>query len=433
MNFPHVAFKRSLDRRSFLKSSGAALTLPLLEAMAPAFAKETAQASLQPKRMLCIMTNMGVLPRNFFPKKAGRDYELSPYLQILKAHKKDMTVFSGVCHPDVAGNHSSEHSFLSCAPGPGASSFKNSISVDQLAAEQLGDRTRFGSMPLLVGKPHDGFISQTRDGVALPTEARPSAVYRKLFLQGEPDEIEDRVKELKKGCSILDFVRDDAKALEKSLGPRDRARMDQYFTSVRELEQRLVHNQEWERKPKTKTKVPEPVDVVQPSEVEAQTDQMYDMVKLALETDSTRIISVYLGPLVVVANIPGVEAETHSLTHHGNDEAKIEQLIKIERVQFQCLDRLLTSLKTAKEGSGSLLDNTITLYGSNLSNANAHDTHNLPVLLAGGGFKHGQHLAFDQQHNTPVANIFVSMLQQFGVETDKFASSTGTLTGLEKA
>jgi hypothetical protein len=401
--------------------------------MTPTFARQSGQDSLTPKRMLCIMTNMGVIPRYFFPKKVGRDYELTPYLQLLKAHRKDMTVFSGVSHPDVGGNHSSEHSFLSCAPGPGLSSFKNTISVDQFAAEQIGDRTRFGSLQLLVGTPHDGLISQTRDGVALPTIERPSALYKRLFVQGAPEEIEDRVKELKKGCSILDFVRDEAKSLEKGLNARDKSRLDQYFTSVRDLEQRLVHAQDWERKPKPTTKVPEPVDVVEPSEVEAQTDLMYDMIKLALETDSTRIISVYLGPLVVVPNIPGVEAETHSLTHHGNDEAKIEQLTKIEQVQFACLDRLFTSLSGAKEEGGSLMDNTMTLYGSNLSNANAHDTHNLPVILAGGGFKHGQHLAFDRSRNTPLANVFVSMLQQMGVTADKFASSTGTLTGLEKA
>ena len=401
--------------------------------MSSAFSRSNEQGIDSPKRMVCIMTNMGVIPRYFFPKKAGHDYELTPYLEILKAHRKDMTIFSGVSHPDVGGNHSSEHSFLSCAPGPGASSFKNTISVDQFAAEQVGNRTRFGSLQLLAGTPHDGLISQTRDGVALPTDNKPSSVYRRLFGQGSPAQIEEKISDLKKGCSILDFVREEARSLQRDLGSKDKARLDQYFTSVRDLEQRLVHSQEWERKPKAVTKIPEPVDVPEPSEVEAQTDLMYDIVKLALETDSTRIISLYLGPLVVVPNIAGVNSETHGLTHHGNDESKIGQLTLIEQVQFKCLDRFLKSMGSAKEESGTLLDNTMALYGSNLSNANAHDTHNLPVVLAGGGFKHGQHLAFDKTHNTPLANIFLSMLQQMGIETDKFASSTGTLTGLDKA
>lgn len=426
-----IARRVSLDRRAFLKGGSMALALPLLDAMSPAFSR-AASAVKPPKRMLCIMTNMGVMPRYFFPQTAGKNYETTPYLELIKEHREQMTVFSGLSHPGVAGNHSSEHSFLSCAPGPGSSSFRNSISIDQFAAEQIGDQTRFPSLTLLVGKGHDGYISQTRDGVAIPPESRPSALYRKLFVQGSPAEIESHINELKKGGSILDFVRDEAKSLQRNLGARDKERVDQYFTSVRDLERRLVHSEEWERKPKPVTKVPMPQDILDNTEIESQTKLMYDMVRLALETDSSRLISVYLGPLVLTLKVPGVNTETHSLTHHGNDTAKIAELKKIEETQFRCLSHLLAGLRGAKENSGSLLDNTMVLYGSNLSNANAHDTHNLPVILAGGGFKHGQHLAYDREHNTPLANLFVTMSQQFGIETDKFASSTGTLSGLEK-
>jgi len=209
--------------------------------------------------------------------------------------------------------------------------------------------------------------------------------------------------------------------------------MDQYFSSVRDLEVRLVHTEEWERRPKPITKVPKPVDIPNNTEIEGQTNLMYDMVRLALETDSTRIISLYLNPLVVVPNIPGVTTETHGLTHHGNDEAKIAELRKIEEVQFRCLARLIGELRGAKEEGGTLLDHSMLLYGSNLSNGNSHDTSNLPVIFAGGGFRHGSHLAFDRDHNTPLANLFVTMLQELGVQADKFATSTGTLTGLQKA
>ncbi len=432
MNAPFIATRPGLDRRAFLKGGGMALALPLLEAMSPAFSRAAAGARA-PKRMLCIMTNMGVMPRYFFPQTAGRNYETTPYLDLIKEHRQQMTIFSGLSHPGVAGNHSSEHSFLSCAPGPGSSSFRNSISVDQFAAEQIGDRTRFSSLPLLVGKGHDGLISQTRDGVAIPPESKPSALYRRLFVQGSPVEIESHINELKKGGSILDFVSSEAKSLQRNLGARDKDRVDQYFTSVRDLEQRLVHAEEWERKPKPVTKLPMPQDIPDNTEIEAQTKLMYDMVRIALETDSSRLVSVYLGPLVLTVKVPGVNTETHSLTHHGNDEAKIAELRKIEETQFRCLSHLLTGLRASKEESGSLLDNTMMLYGSNLSNANAHDTHNLPVILAGGGFRHGQHLVCDREHNTPLANLFVTMLQQLGLETDKFASSNGTLSGLEKA
>jgi len=414
-----------LTRRYFLRATGAKLALPFLESLSHA------AAPVPPKRMLAIMTNMGVMPRYFFPERPGRDYTSTPYLDLIKAHRERFTVFSGVSHPGVDGNHSSERSFLSCAPHPGASNFKNSISLDQFAAEQIGAQTRFGSLVLSVGKDHMGTPSTTRDGVQLPAERNPSALYRRLFVQGTPQEVERSIDDLRKGGSILDFVRDEARSFEKGLPARDKERLDQYFTSVRELEQRLQHAESWERKPKPIVQAPMPKDVPSDTEVEAQTNLMYDTMRLALETDSTRIVTIYLGPLLITPNIPGVKNQTHALTHHGNDESKIAELKKIEEAQFRSLARLLDGLTSVKEANGTLLDHTMLLYGSNLSNANSHDTTNLPLIFAGGGFKHGQHLAFDKKNNKPLANLFVTMLQRMGIEADKFASSTGTMTGVE--
>jgi len=431
MTAPHIA-KPVLNRRSLLRATGITMALPLLEAMTPLFGRTDATANA-PKRMVCVMTNMGVLQRYYLPRKAGRDYETTPYLELLREHRNQMTIISGTSHPGVNGNHFSERSFLSAAPGSGGSNFKNTISVDQFAAEEIGDQARFSSLVLMVGKEHNGLISQTRDGVAIPPENKPSKLYERLFLQGTPTEIETHIADLRKGHSILDFVQDEAKGLQRGLGARDKERLDQYFTSVRDLEQRLDHSEAWERKPKPVTKAPKPVDIPDNSEVEGQTKLMYDMVRLSLETDSTRIISLYLNPLVVVANIPGVSTETHTLTHHGNDEAKIAELRKIEEVQFRCLAHLISGLRGVKEEDRTLLDHSMLLYGSNLGNGNSHDTSNLPIIFAGGGFKHGSHLAFDKEHNTPLANLFVTMLHEMGMPTDKFATSTGTLTGLEKA
>jgi hypothetical protein len=408
------------------------MALPLLEAMTPLFGRTDASAKA-PKRMVCVMTNMGVLQRYYLPQKAGRDYETTPYLELVREHRSQMTIISGTSHPGVNGNHFSERSFLSAAPGSGGSSFKNTISVDQFAAEQIGDQARFPSLVLMVGKEHNGLISQTRDGVAIPPENKPSKLYQRLFLQGTQAEIETHITELRKGRSILDFVQNEAKSLQQGLGARDKERLDQYFSSVRDLETRLVHTEDWERKPKPVPKTPKPVDIPSDTEVEGQTKLMYDMVRVALETDSTRIISLYLNPLVVVPNIPGVSTETHALTHHGNDPDKIAELRKIEEVQFRCLAHLFSELRGAKEEGGTLLDHSMLLYGSNLGNGNSHDTANLPVIFGGGGFKHGTHLAFDQVHNTPLANLFVTMLQELGVQTNRFATSTGTLSGLEKA
>lgn len=411
-------------RRKFLRSAGALVALPFLEA----FAKQDTE--VHPYRMVFIMTNMGVMPRYFFPKNTGPDYQTSPYLDLLREHRNRFSVFSGLSHPGVDGNHSSERSFLSCAPRPGSSAFRNTISVDQFVAEQIGPKTRFNSLVLAVGKDHMGTPSTTQDGVQLPAERSPARLYKKMFVEGSPAETERVIEDLRKGGSILDFSSQSAKGLARHLAPMDRERLDQYFTSLRELETRLHHAEAWERKPKPVVSADSPKDITDDAEVEAQTNLMYDMVRLALETDSTRILSLYLGPLLVTPKIPGVKNQTHALTHHGNEEEKIEELRKIEEAQFRSLNRLLSGLHGVQESGSSLLDRTMVLYGSNLSNANAHDTSNLPVLLAGGGFRHGQHLAFNPKNNKPLANLFVSMLQRSGLEIDKFASSSGTLTGL---
>jgi hypothetical protein len=430
-----------MKRRSFLRGAGSLVTLPLLEALGPAAHRAgagsrsawAAEAGLPPKRMLLIMSNMGVIPANFFPERAGRDYGTTPYLDLLKGHRDQFTVFSGLSHPDVGGAHTTEKSFLSGAPHPGRSTFKNSISLDQLAAEQTGNATRLPSLVLMVGKPDLGLPSTTRDGVPIPPEDDPAALYQRLFVQGTSAEVDRRIDDLSKGASILDFVLDDARRLEGTLPSRDRARLDQYLTSVRELETRLANTQAWERRPKPTVDLQLPRTVPDDTEIKDQTDLMYDLVRLALETDSTRIVSIYLGPLRVKPKMPGISGETHGLTHHGGDETKLAQLRSVEETLYRSFGRLLDGLSGTREASGSLLDNTMVLFGSNLSNANSHDTTNLPILLAGGGFKHGQHLAFDRRNNTPLANLYVSMLQQYGMEFDRFASSTGTLTGFERA
>jgi BMFP domain-containing protein YqiC len=410
---------KPMNRRRFLRAAGSFLALPWFEASG---------GGMPPRRMVFIMTNMGVMPRYFFPEATGRAYQETPYLDLLKGHRERFTIFSGISHPGVDGQHLSEKSFLSGAPHPAASHFQNSLSVDQWAAEQIGPQTRFSSLVLRVGKGHEGTPSTTRDGVPIPPEASPAALYRKLFVQGTPEEVERGIDDLRKGGSILDFVRDEARGLQKELPARDRDRLEQYFTSVRELEVRLQHAEAWERKPKPPVAVAEPKDIPSDAEVEAQTNLMYDTMRLALETDSTRVVSLYLGPLLITPNLPGVKNQTHALTHHGNDEAKIAELRRIEEAQFRSLAGLLDDLHAVREGEGSLLDQTMVLYGSNLSNANAHDTTNLPILLAGGGFAHGQHLAFDRKQNKPLANLFVTMLQHAGFEIDQFSSSTGTIT-----
>ncbi len=434
---PTLLKNQPLPRRTFLRGMGVAVSLPLLDAMRPAVvsAEERAAEERVPRRMLGICNNLGLLPEKFFPTDSGADYTLSPYLQTLQQHRDDFTVFSGVWHPDVDGGHPADICFLTAAPHPGSGGFRNTISLDQHIAEYLGHLTRFPSMTLGVNiNQGQRSLSWTGAGVLIPCEENPVTVYEQLFLQGSPDQVQAQVKRLSLGQSIMDAVADQTLSLQRKLGSKDRDRVDQYLTGVRELEQRLEAAKAWERVPKP---LPRGVVPTNPEDPKAYMDKvrlMYDMARLAFETDSTRAITLMLDSV----NSPAIDVDGiaitdgyHNLSHHGKNEAKIQQLEAIDIWHMRLLDELLANLKESKEDSDSLLDRTMVVYGSNLGNANTHVTTNLPVLFAGGGFRHGQHLAFDTKNNYPLPNLFVSMLQRLGIETDRFATSTGTFRGLE--
>lgn len=418
--------RRHVDRRDLLRGAGVALSLPLLDAMTPAFAR----APAAPKRMIAIQSNMGILPQNFFPKAVGVDYELTPYLELVKAHRQRFTVLSGTSHPDVDGAHEAERSFLNAAPHPGSSAFKSTISLDQYAAERLGPVTRFPSFTLAVNAEPVQGMAFTRSGVKIPAEKSPAALYRRMFVQGRDDEVKARLEDLRQGRSLLDFISNGAKRLEGRVSAADRERLEQYYSAVRDLERQLEQAKEWELKPKPAATQPEPKDVAEPKKLIERIRQMLDVARLAFESDSTRVITLFINTFSVVPEIDGVTQETHSLTHHGNRPEMLEQLFKIESAQFRALNDFLAGLDATKEGGEALIDRVMTLYGAPMGSANSHANTNLPILLAGGGFKHAGHLAFDAKRNYPLPNLFVSMLQKLGVNADKFASSTGTCRGL---
>jgi hypothetical protein len=429
---PYVFTKEALSRRTFLKGAGVFVALPFLEAMAPALGSQKAAAG-KPRRMLAICNNIGFLPEYFFPETAGRDYKLSPYLELLKAHREEFTVISGVSHPNVAGAHSSDVSFLTAAPYPGTGSFKNSISLDQFVAERIGSATRFPSITLAVNS-RTRTLSFNGSGVAIPPEDRAAEVYKQMFVQGNAEQIEGQIRKLETGRSILDAVSEQAKRLKSDLGPADSRRLDQYFSSVRDLESRLHASKAWERKPKPAVKVEPPIDPEEASLFLDKVKLMYQMCRLAFETDSTRVISLMLNSVdSPVLEIPGAEIRNdyHDLSHHGKSEAKRAQLKIIDEMHMKLFSDLLAGLKEVREDGETLLDRTMVMHGSNFGDANTHVTTNMPVLIAGGGFRHGQHLAFSKESNYPLPNLFVSMLQRMGIEEQKFASSSGTMKGLE--
>ncbi len=410
----------TLSRRTFLRGAGVALALPLLESMLPASQNGTPAAT--PRRMVAIETNMGILPQFFFPERSGRDYRLTPYLEKLAAVRNQMTVFSGVSHPGVTGAHAAEKCFLTGTPHPERGGFRNWISLDQFAAERVGNHTRYPSLVLAMSSENNQTLSFTRSGAPIPAERSPNRLFRRLFVQGRPEDTAAVVEALRQDRSTLDFVAEQSRRLNQSLSPADRQRMDQYLTSVRELEQRLHSSEQWEHRPRPRVNAQPPQDIDDQREFVRKTGLMFDVIKLALETDSSRVISLFIDTTVI-----------HNITHHGNRPEMLAELRSKEEGQFEVLASFLRTLNETREGGQTLLDRTMVLYGTCMGSANSHANTNLPALLAGGGFRHGQHLAFDQQNNYPLTNLFVSMLQRLGIEMNEFSTGRGTLRGLEMA
>jgi hypothetical protein len=421
-----MSFK-SLDRRTFLRAAGVSLALPWLDALAPA----QNQPQATPRRMVCICTPLSLHPANFFPQEAGRDYTLTPYLEVLREFRNDFTVCSGLAHPEVGPSHDSIYSFLTAAPHPERrAGFRNSVSLDQLAATHIGDQTRFRSLALSC----EGFsLSWTRSGAIVPSEMFPASVFARLFLDGRPDEVQAQVRRLRDGQSILDAVGDQARSLQPKLGSGDRDKLDEYFNSVRELERGLAKSEEWSRRPRPRVTVAPPQNNLNPADLVGKARLMFDLIHLALQTDSTRLVTLLLLGTSLVPPIQGVNLGHHDLSHHGQDPSKIAQLRAVELEKMRTFAAFLTKLKDTREQDATLLDRTMVFFSSNLGNASSHATRNLPVLLAGGGFRHGQHLAFNPNNPPPLSNLYVSMLQRLGINADRFGSSTGTLRGLETA
>ena len=414
---------RSLSRRAFLRGTGVSLALPFLDAMWPQ-GRALAAATTAPKRLVAVCTSLGIYGPAFFPKGAGRDYVASEYLDLIKDHRNDFTVFSGLSHPDQSGadGHSSEMTWLTAARHPGLGGFRNTISLDQYVAEKIGIETRFPSLTLGTNNVSQSY---TRSGVMIPAETKPSAVFAKLFTNGSAGEVKQQMRKLKEGRSIMDTVREEAKRFGNRVGSSDRDKLDEYFTSVREMEQRLAKAEEWVQKPKPAIDAQSPSDISENADIIGRMQLLFELVPLALQTDSSRLITILVQGRGDVPPVPGVSIDHHNLSHHGQDPEKIRQLELVEKAELNACNKLLAALKQKKEGDTPLLDNTMVLFGSNLGNANSHDWRNLPILLAGGGFQHGSHIVRDEKDNTPLCNLYVQMLQKMGIEGDAFSTSSG--------
>ena len=406
------------------------VALPQLNIMAAG-----TKAAAPPMRMVAVGLNFGFVPKLFFPEQAGRDYGMPTLLKVLEHHREKFTILSQLDHgAEGVGGHGGVHAYLSGILSKNSKGFaERNVTVDQKAAEFVGADTRYSSMQFTAGSSPNNMLSWSSAGVAIPPVQDLRTLFALLFQSTGGNELNILRRTHAEQKSILDLVKSDADFLKRRVGAEDQEKLDQYFTSVREVEKRLTQSEAWLDRPKPKVSYELPQGAGEMDFVD-RVPLYYDLMTLALETDSTRVLTLELSDIGGNSGGFPITKGYHQLTHHGKVESYIEELSIIENFHTAQFARFLDKLDAITEANGkTLLDNPIALLGSGMGNASSHSTRDLPLLLAGGGFQHGQHLVYDEDKVPPACNLFVSMLQRFGVETDKFNLSTGTLTGLEVA
>lgn len=420
------------QRRSFLKAAGVCIALPALESLPRSLF--AGQSKKPPHRLVCVGNEFGMYPGAFWPQKNGADYESTTLLKPLESLRHDLTLFSHLDH-GLKGGHFAVHTFLT-----GVKSFEakampdGGISLDQRAAEFVGSQTRFPS--LTIGSEdglHGGCqMSWTRTGTRIPPIAGPRELFRMLFVEDGQEAKRQAADRVLLQGSILDAVAGDAKSLNRRLSKADSSKLDEYLASVRDVEVKLDLDKHWQKIPKPTTALKEPQDEGLTRDLPA----IYDLLVLALQTDSTRVATLEIGGSFAASDL-GIRQGYHSLSHHGQVQESIDLLVQIELYQMQQFATFVEKLKQVREPATdkSLLESTMVLLGSGMGNANSHINTDLPILLAGGGFRHGEHKAYpaEARKRVPLCNLYLSMLQRFGVETDRFSAATGTLSGLEIA
>jgi hypothetical protein len=432
---PHAA--RQFSRRTMLRAGAVAIGLPLLDAFRGerrSVAAETPAAATAPRRLVLVGRPLGYHAAFLFPERPGRDYETTRYLAHLEPVRGEFTVVSGISHPEHR-HHQSEVGLFTGVEweriAEPSRELRNSISLDQLVAERIGADTRYRN--LVLGKSNWP-TSWTSKGMAVPAENRPTAAFRTLFLDGAADEVAAELRRLSHGRSILDRVREEAASLSRDLGADDRRRIELLFSSIRDAEQALARSAAWAHTPKPKVDHPAPTRDPSMQEVTERERLWFDIARLALATDSTRVILLSFGevgvPKVAADVNPELVGNHHDSSHHGLEEGKIAKLATIEDIEMREFGRFLETMRGTAEGDGTLLDHTVVVSASNLGNASAHSSENLPVIVAGGGLRHAGHLAFDRTRNQRLCNLFVRVAQQVGVDIESFGTSDGIVSDL---
>jgi hypothetical protein len=422
---------KTMNRRRFiLKSLGATLALPslpslLANAVGGNSAVQTAKgAGAGARRFVAVGNLLGYQVKQFFPESTGTAYEQTTLLKPLWENRKHMTVYRGLDH-GIRGGHFAVHSFLSGVLNSEAQNRPlGNVSIDQFIADEIGFQTRFPSLTVgSEGGIHGGCqIAWTKSGVRVPPITGPAELFDRLFVEDSADRQSRRIQENRLQASILDTVLTEANSLSKRVNREDKDKLDEYFTSIRDVEKRLELRKRWANLPKPQAPFERPTNKNKVEDL----PMLYELIALALQTDSTRIATLEIGGDFLPQNL-GIEKGYHSLSHHGNDETAIKHLITLETYQIEHFAKFLTRLSKLDDGDRTLLDSTAVLFGSGIGDANTHKNSDLPIVLAGGGYRHGEFKKVPSSgpNKVPLCNLFVDLAQRMGVEADSFGNSTG--------
>ena len=409
----------TLDRRKFLQGTGIALALPLMESQLHG---AEGNRNANPRRLVCIGNHLGYYPDSFFPETSGKNYKASPTLKHLDAHRDDFTVFSNL-DDGMTGGHKGVQAFLSGIRKDESSGFPDkNMTIDQAAAEHVGSATRFPS--ITAGLDNGTDLSWTRSGVRIPPVNNPARLFEALFVQSDAASIGRERTRLTHRASVLDALRESAGQLERQLSVADRQKLDQYLTSVRDVEKQLQMSQAWLDKPKPASPI-DPVEDQERMHIE-EIPLFYDLLTLALQTDSTCVATFEI-PMGFRTSELDV-GSYHGLSHHSKSEERVAQLQIVDTYLMTQFAHFIDQMKEAQ-----VFDHTAVVWGSGMGNGSSHSNRNLPVILAGGGINHQGHVVCpaEDHKRVPLSNLWLPTLQRFGVEADRFGKSTGTFSLME--
>lgn len=426
--------KTNFDRRQFvIRSVAGSLAIPVLPSMmanaAPGSPSllQAQGAGIKARRFVAVGNLLGFQLKHFFPEKEGKDFQETPLLKPLAANRDQITVYRGLDH-GLRGGHFAVHSFLSGLLHHESKNRANgNVTIDQYIADVIGRQTRFPSLTVgSEGGIHGGCqLSWTKSGVRVPPITGPAELFDRLFATDSKERRANKVKENSLQSSILDSITEEAGSLAKRVNREDKLKLDEYFSSIRDVEKRLELRKRWADQPKPKSPLDRPTD----KNTVEDLPMLYELIALALQTDSTRIATLEIGGSFLPQHL-GISKSYHSLSHHGNDEKAIANLVTLETYQLQHFGKFLTRLSGIQDGDQSLLDSTAVLFGSGMGNANSHTNTDLPIVMAGGGYGSGKFKKVDSKGSAkvPLCNLFLDIAQRMGVETEAFGKSTGTFS-----